>query len=60
MSDQEMTFDDAIKALLDYAQQEEESLYKEDIAEEEKSVVLVLLRGYRKALEDIKSIYAQT
>lgn len=60
MSDQEMTFDDAINALLDFAQQEEESLDKEGIDEGEANVMRVLLRGYRKALSDIKSIYAQT
>lgn len=58
MSNKEMTFDEVINALLENAQHEEDSLDNQEIDEGEKHVVKVLLRGYRKALMDIKEVYS--
>ena len=57
MSSKEMTFDEVINALLENAQHEEDSLDNQEIDEGEKHVIKVLLRGYRKALMDIKEVY---
>lgn len=60
MSNQEETFEDAIKALLTNANEQEEAINKDtEINEDEKTIFRVLLQGYRKALNDILELSAE-
>lgn len=54
MSNQEQTFENAVNALLQNCEEQEEAINRDpEIEEDEKAVFRVLLQGYRKALNDI-------
>lgn len=53
MNNNEITFEEAVNALLENVQAEEASIEESDLSEDERSVTRVLLLGYKKALTDI-------